>query len=369
MVHATLKKRWEEFGGIKLNKGRGKISTVKTSVFNALSILAVKILIQGWQDKSLNIEQAVRDAVHDLHITNSKIVCARTMVRLVCRYWFEVDTVEEYQILEYMGDVFSFFGYLVSGDEKLFGYAGMSGYVRQVITKPSRLGLWMFQAAVRLECGLPCLIYTRMHSSCMENNRVIKCFQTVKDWGDMIHERFTLGKAVLYMDSYYLTEESRKYLRQKKVMYVASITRNRFATIVNSLETKLEKSGTHVTAYNKKTKEAATYCWSINSRIGKKFVLATRFEVVGKAQDNHVCPLYDQYCMGFNGCDLYNRCLHSKTWPYKQQGDIRNGSDYLFTCVLINTYHLWIDAGRPEDNRRDVKWRDFCTQLAHEMLV
>ena len=152
-------------------------------------------------------------------------------------------------------------------------------------------------------------------------------------------------------------------------MYVASITRNRFATIMNSLETKLEKSGTHVTAYNKKTKEAATYCWSINSRIGKKFVLATGFEVVGKAQDNHVCPLYDQYCMGFNGCDLYNRCLHSKTWPYKQQGDICNGSDYLFTCVLINTYHLWIDAGRPEDNRRDVKWRDFCTQLAHEMLV
>ena len=114
----------------------------------------------------------------------------------------------------------------------------------------------------------------------------------------MIHERFTLGKAVLYMDSSYLTEESRKYLRQKKVMYVASITRNRLATIVNSLETKLEKSGTHVTAYNKKTKEAATYCWSINSRIGKKFVHATRFEVVGKAQDNHVCPLYDQYCMG-----------------------------------------------------------------------
>jgi dihydrofolate reductase len=59
----------------------------------------------------------------------------------------------------------------------------------------------------------------------------------------MIHDRFTLGKAVLYMDSYYLTEESRKYFRHKKVMYVASITMNRFSTIVNSLETKLEKSG------------------------------------------------------------------------------------------------------------------------------
>ena len=95
-----------------------------------------------------------------------------------------------------------------------------------------------------------------------------------------------------------------------------------FANIVNLLKTKLQNSGAHAKAYNINTKEAATQCWPINLRSGKNLVLATGFEVVGKAKDKHVCPFYDNYCVGFNGCDLYNRYLHGKAWPYKHQGDI-----------------------------------------------
>ena len=36
------------------------------------------------------------------------------------------------------------FGDYVSGDEKLFRYTGASGFVRMVINKPARLGLWMY---------------------------------------------------------------------------------------------------------------------------------------------------------------------------------------------------------------------------------
>ena len=137
--------------------------------------------------------------------------------------------------MENLADIFSSFGDSVAGYEKLWKYAGVSGYIRLVINKPSRIGLWMFQAAVRLKCGLPCLIYTKMHTSTMENRRVIKCFDTVKAWADMITERITNGRTVLYMDSYYLTEEGREYLRRKKVLYVASITRGRFGTIVDTM--------------------------------------------------------------------------------------------------------------------------------------
>ena len=366
LVLGTLKKRGEErLDGLMLNKGKGKMYTVKPTIFNALSIIAVKVLIHGWQDKKKSIDQAVRDAVHDLHITNANILCATTMRRLVALYWFQIDTVDEFQISEYMGNMFSSFGDSISGDEKLWKYAGASGYTRLVINKPSRIGLWMFQLALRLECGLPCLIYTKMHTSCMENRRVIKCFEIVKEWADMVIDRVQSNRTVLYMDSYYLTEEGRQYLRRKKVMYVASINRGRFGTIVDTMERKLDKSGTHVTAYNKRTKEAATYCWSLNPRLGKKCVITNGYEVVGKAQSDHVCPLYDHYCVGFNGCDLFNRVLHGKSWPYKLHGDIRNASDYLLTCVLVNTYHLWIDAGNEEDHRRDVKWDEFCTFLAH----
>ena len=81
-----------------------------------------------------------------------------------------------------------------------------------------------------------------------------------------------------------------------------------------------------------------------------------------------MCPLYDHYCAGFNGCELFNRCLHGKSWTYKLQGDVCNASEYLLTPVLVSTYHLWINAGKPEDFRRDVKWDKFCIVLAHDLI-
>ena len=81
-----------------------------------------------------------------------------------------------------MGNTFSKFGDYVSGDEKLFRYTGASEFVRLVINKPARLGLWMFQAAVCLKCGLPCIVYSRMHLSCMNQNNPIRCHDIVKDW-------------------------------------------------------------------------------------------------------------------------------------------------------------------------------------------
>ena len=174
MVKGTLEKRGQDrLDGLKFNKGKGQFYTVEASVFNALSILAVKVLIHGWQDKKKSVAEAVKDAVHDLHHANNQILCATTMHRLLNLFWFAVDTVEEYQISDNMAEMFLSFGDSVAGDEKLWGYAGATGYSRLVMTKPSRIGLWMFQGAVRLKCGLPCLIYTKMHTSCMENNRVI----------------------------------------------------------------------------------------------------------------------------------------------------------------------------------------------------
>ena len=138
--------------------------------------------------------------------------------------------------------------------------------------------------------------------------------------------------------------------------------------IVDSLTHRIDKSGTFFAVYNKKTKESAVYNWSTNVRLGKKFVLGSGFEVGVKAKNDHVCPMFDHYCMGFSGCDKFNRALHGKSWPYKLQGDRRVASDYLLTSVLINVYHLWIDAAPANENRRNISWRNFCSDLALEMV-
>ena len=141
---------------------------------------------------------------------NSKIYGEWLTRRLMDIYYFEIDTVDEFQLSENMDDMFFKFGDCVSGDEKLFRYTGSSGFLRLVKNKPARLGLWMFQAAIRLKCGLPCLIYTRIHCSCMNRNTPTRCHDIVSDWGNLIKERGQNRETILVMDNYYLTEETRE---------------------------------------------------------------------------------------------------------------------------------------------------------------
>eukprot|EP00957_Ditylum_brightwellii_P191452 14576428-Ditylum_brightwellii.AAC.1 len=59
------------------------------------------------------------------------------------------------------------------------------------------------------------------------------------------------------------------------------------------------KSVTHVTAWNKRTKEAITYKWSKDTNIGKKIVLGLGYEKREKKKGDNVCALYDHYKVGF----------------------------------------------------------------------
>ena len=113
-------------GGLAFNKGKDKTYTVKSTVFNAWTILAVKISIQEDKDKDKSIKQAVKDAVSDLHASNFEILCATTIHRLLNLFWFEVDSVDEFHILENLADICLSFCNSVAGDEKLWKCDGTS---------------------------------------------------------------------------------------------------------------------------------------------------------------------------------------------------------------------------------------------------
>eukprot|EP00957_Ditylum_brightwellii_P005492 420645-Ditylum_brightwellii.AAC.1 len=80
-----------------------------------------------------------------------------------------------------------------------------------------------------------------------------------------------------------------------KVPYLASLNRGRFSTICNTLGPKLVKSGTNVTAWNKRMKEAVMYKWSKDINIGKKSVLGLGYEKRKKKKGDDVCAVYDHY--------------------------------------------------------------------------
>ena len=113
------------------------------NIFVPLSILAARTLIQRRQEKDSEMSDTVKKLVLDLKQRNPKVYCANVMIRLLRLYWFQFDSIDEFQIVENIGKVFRTFGDAVVGDEKQFKYSGSSGFVRRVASKPSRLGLWV----------------------------------------------------------------------------------------------------------------------------------------------------------------------------------------------------------------------------------
>ena len=62
-------------------------------------------------------------------------------------------------------------------------------------------------------------------------------------------------------------------------------------------------------------------------------------------EKDNVIPMFDHYNAGFNACERFYRVLYGKLWPCRLYGDHEVCSNYMLTCVLINTYHLWMDSG------------------------
>ena len=108
--------------------------------------------------------------------------------------------------------------------------------------------------------------------------------------------------------------------------------------------------------------------YSNNKNLGKKTVIGPSFEAKKETEKDMIVPIYDHYGVGFSNCDKFNKVLHGKTWPYKVQGDQRAHSNYIFTCILINAYHLWKDSGNKDEDRNTVSWQKFCLELAYEMI-
>lgn len=368
LIMEIFNKRIEERnGGLAFNKGNGKTYTIKKCILTPLYIIAVKIFIQGNQNMTLKKDQALKDAVKVLKVKATYIPCSSMMKKLLEMFFIDYNGIESKKLSDNMSKQFQSFGDMISGDEKLYYYTGKSGYVRKVVSKPRSIGLWMYQACVSLKCGLPCLVYTRMHTSNKQSGTVVKCHEIIKEWGDMIKTSYTQD-TTLFMDSYYLQKESKAWLKENNINYIASIHKGRFGVLVKVLQQEVKKTGSYVQCFNQATQEGAVCYYSNNKSLGKKTVIGLGFEVRRERKKDMIVPMYDHYGVGFSNCDKFNKALHGKSWPYKVQGDQRAHSNYIFTCILINTFHLWKDSGSKDNDRSKVSWQKFCHELAYEMI-
>ena len=66
-------------GGLSFNKGNGRFYTIEKNMFIPLHVFAVKILIQGLQNKALPKQRAITNAVNQLKTKAPHIPCASMM--------------------------------------------------------------------------------------------------------------------------------------------------------------------------------------------------------------------------------------------------------------------------------------------------
>ena len=103
-------------------------------------------------------------------------------------------------------------GTSVSGDEKLFHCTGDSCHIMVVPSKPSRIGLWMYQLVAQLGYSLPFLIiHMRMMAHETVRGERAPEHGVVRAWRDVI---VSFSRCILVFDSYYFSADSVNVLEE-----------------------------------------------------------------------------------------------------------------------------------------------------------
>ena len=278
-------------------------------------------------------------------------------------------------------------GQYVAGDEKLYYFTGVSGNVRLVISKPGRLGLWMYELCVRVTIDgkeYPFLMHTFMHDSLVDS---VTVSSVVQRW---VEAMWSVGadlvpagtspcpKTFLIADSYYMSSATRTYLTEKGQYFSLSCSKDRIALEVSRIhsDNQPDITGVTKTIWNSESKELVTYHHDTQKGVGKKYNItygAQRSTIKQKIKDNeYIIPGYSFYKNCFEACDNFNRRLHDRCWPHKRGGRNVTGElgahhDFLMACVIQNTItaYCWARGQRPELQN----FKTLLTELAIDLYA
>lgn len=258
-------------------------------------------------------------------------------------------------------------GQWAAGDEKLFHWTGESSWLRMCPNKDDYIGLWFYMLAIRLLNGLSILIYTKSHTVETSLGGTIHCATVVSEWADVVKAKTVDNKTLLVADSYYLDRLGWQILQNKKIPYICAIQQCRFQELADKAKTKSKHEGDTAMMYNEKTKDMLVTHWYAEAKIGRKFVMSNAYtKTAGNTRKGFV-PGCDDFSLMFNTCDHFNREMHDKTWPHRCSTAPHQLHNYHMTCMLLNTYNIWLDKKKIAVN--DLSFKEFGVQLANELYL
>lgn len=257
-------------------------------------------------------------------------------------------------------------GESVAGDEKLFYFTGKTQDIRLVPHKPQRIGLWFYELCAGLRYGGQFLLFTKLH----RNDQYTSVASIVQIWCNII-KKLQEKKTLLTMDSYYMNNEAKQVLEENGVSFVAAFTKNKFNSITQEMEKKVNNPGEWYGIHNPTNRNSIVYHWSREESVGKKWVMTNCAPRTRTNKITRLVPVFSLYKLTFFVCDRFNNSLHGTTWPLRRGGYTRSGGrgaeyNFLFTCILHNTFNCFFDITNRSPSEIDFK--QCCLDLADQLF-
>lgn len=304
------------------------------------------------------------------------------------RFLFTADLLDK--ISMNCQNLFVHLGEFAAGDEKLFHFTGNSADIMMVPSKPDKIGFWFYELAISLSCGLAFMVDLRMKYC----KRGIEHVDTiVMRWVEAMAQFSEVRPKgcpmMLAFDMYYLSGGTREYLAReetrKDVVVTASCKSSMFRAAEDKLKQAMARETKIVTQpgdwwgiYNPETQESLFRVYDTDKGVGEKLNYSTMIREVPRrnavdTENRYIRGGYDYYKQMFDVCDKFNRNLHDKTWPFKcggrnARGDEHHQHNFAISCVLQNTFALFIDINDiMRADRKDFK--GYCLELADEIYA
>ena len=170
-----------------------------------------------------------------------------------------------------------------------------------------------------------------------------------------------------------MSQDVTNFLKSKKIKYIISGSKIKNKKVFDFLKKKMKKDKKFIVAFNEAENETVSLCNLSNNPKKEKITFSNSFKPNYKNhyRNENLPPLFFEYKTFYNGCDLFNKCLDSKYFPCSSKrshagGDILANWNYLFTSILLNTYHIYLDLDY--DNRKQINFKNFCVMLSEELI-
>lgn len=216
---------------------------------------AHKIWIHGRQQETKEVrsnknavEQAFRDANAALKtalVEDTAIIVADMARRISAVTLLLIGTDEEKGLFERLRSLIAFPGQIAAFDEKVWSYDTKSSGLVKVVPAKKTVGVWFFSGAVRLDSGLPYMIFCRAWTERPVLDQHVATLQIIQEQIAIVKAMQTTRKieTISVWDAYYPTLAAVQWLREQQAPYIFSVSKDRFGSIVGTVERFVQKTG------------------------------------------------------------------------------------------------------------------------------